>query len=132
MLLFVKGLTRSSSMERREMDIGSAEDMREFRRIVHSEPVHYRFNDSSRFGGCVARDLSEGGIRVRLNDFVPLNTRLTLSIPLTKDNVVECAGRVVWVEKSRFGEYYQAGLDISDDEAALVNQKKIYGFLSHQ
>ena len=114
------------------MEENSAEDMRKFRRMAHCESVGYQFIDPSQFGGCVAQDLSEGGIRIRINDFVPLNTELALKIRLAGEEIVECTGRVVWVEKSRFGESYQAGLDFSDDEAALINQKKIYGFLSHQ
>jgi len=107
-------------------------DKRQFRRMVHSEPVQYQFKDPSQFGGCVAKDLSEGGVRIRINDFVPLNTELTLKIRLADENIVECTGRVVWVEKSRFGDSYQAGLMFSGDESVLSNQKKIYGFLSHQ
>lgn len=108
------------------------EDRRQFRRTVHSEPVQYQFKDPSRFGGCVSKDLSEGGVRIRMNDFMPLNTELTLKIRLAGENVVECSGRVVWVEKSRFGDNYQAGLMFSGDESILSNKKKIYGFLSHQ
>jgi len=107
-------------------------DKRQFHRMAHSEPVQYQFKDPSRFGGCVSKDLSGGGVRILLNDFVPLNTELSLKIQLDDKGVVECIGRVVWVEKSRFGETYQAGLDFSQDELSSNNQKKIYGFLSHQ
>jgi len=107
-------------------------EKRQFRRAFHSGSVQYQFKDPSQFGGCVSKDLSEGGLRVRLNNFVPLNTELTLTVRLVDENIVECVGRVVWVEKSRFGEYYQAGLKFAEDDSILVNQKKIYGFLSHQ
>ena len=114
------------------MDESNAQEKREFRRIVHSGPVQFQFKDPEQFGGCVAKDLSVGGVKVIFNDFVPLNTELTLKIQLTDDSTVECMGRVAWVEKSRFGETYQTGLDISQDELNSNNQKKIYGFLSHQ
>jgi len=93
------------------MEEHNMEDKRQFRRMAHSGPVQYQFKDPSQFGGCVSRDLSEGGVHIRMNDFMPLNTELTLKIRLAGENVVECSGRVVWVEKSRFGDSYQAGLD---------------------
>ena len=131
MLLFVKGLVQLFE-ERVEMEESKSEDKRQFRRMIHSEPVQYQFNDPSRFGGCVSKDLSGGGVRILLNDFIPLNTELSLKIRLAGDSIIECIGRVVWVEKSRFEETYQTGLDFSQDESSSSNQKKIYGFLSHQ
>lgn len=110
----------------------NTEDKRQFHRMLYTEPVQYQFNDPGQFGGCVARDLSEGGVRIYMNDFVPLNTELTLKIRLADENIIECTGRVVWVEKSRFGDSYQAGLMFSQDGSVLSNQRKIYGFLSHQ
>jgi len=110
----------------------SAQDKRQFRRIRHSKPVQFQFKDPELFGGCISKDLSEGGLQVRLNQFVPLDSELTLVIHLADENIVECVGRVVWVEKSRFGESYDVGLMFSDDDSILINQKKIYGFLSHQ
>lgn len=114
------------------MEESKSEDKRQFCRMIHSEPVQYQFKDPSQFGGCVSKDLSEGGVRILLNDFVPLNSELSLKIRLADESIIESTGRVVWVERSRFGETYQAGLDFSQDESSLSNQKKICGFLSHQ
>lgn len=114
------------------MEHTNVQEKRQFRRINHSEPVQFQFLDPRIAGGCVAKDLSEGGIRIRLNRFVPLKEDLTLVIHLADQNIVECTGRVVWVEKSRFGEYYEAGLMFSEDDARLINQEKICGFISHQ
>ena len=80
----------------------------------------------------MAKDLSEGGLKIRLNHFMPLDTELILRIRLTIENIIECSARVVWIEKSRFGENYQAGVEFSQDGSVLNNQKQIYGFLSHQ
>jgi len=131
MLIFVKGLTRFS-YERQGMEAHDTQDKRQFRRMHHCEPVQYQFTDPNESGGCVAKDLSEGGLQIRLNHFVPLDTELILKIRLASENVLECSARVVWIEKSRFGENYQAGLEFLQDESVLNNQKQIYGFLSHQ
>ena len=114
------------------MEDPNTQDKRQFRRMTHSEPVQYQLKDPGQFGGCVSKDLSGGGVRILLNDFVPLNEELYLKIRLAGDSIIECMGRVAWVEKSRFEDTYQVGLDFSQDESRLSNQKKIYGFLSHQ
>jgi len=114
------------------MEECDTKDKRQFRRMQHSEPVQYQFTDLNQSGGCVAKDLSEGGLKIRLNHFMPLDTELILRIRLTIENIIECSARVVWIEKSRFGENYQAGLEFSQDGSVLNNQKQIYGFLSHQ
>ncbi len=104
-------------------------EKRFFERFPHSEPIHLQFKDPRVSTGCLARDLSEGGVRVRLNDFIPLNTELVAEVRLRDENIVESSARVVWVEKSRFGDYYQAGLEFSGSDLAVMNQKKIEEFL---
>jgi len=77
-------------------------------------------------------DLSKGGVRVRVDDFIPLDTELTLRIWLNDEEVVECAGRIVWIEKARFGDSYQAGLEFAGNDSVLGVQKIVYGFLSNK
>ena len=112
------------------MKANGSNELRVFHRFAHAEPVQFQFKDPNQFGGCLSRDLSEGGIRIRLNDFVPLETELMLKIRLADGNTVECSGRVVWIEKARFGEYYHAGLEFAGNESAKSLQKIIHSSLS--
>lgn len=82
--------------------------------------------------GSLSCDLSEGGVRVRLSEFIPINTPVTVSIRLADERMAECLARVAWVEKARFGDYYQAGLAFYGNESTVDVQQKIRGFLSHQ
>ena len=107
-------------------------ERRHFYRFDHSQPVRLEFKDPSQAGGCLSYDLSEGGVRVRLNDFVPPNTELALQIQLDNARIVECIGSIAWVEKSRFGDYYQAGLKFVGGDSLLESQRKINGFLFSQ
>ena len=106
------------------------DERRHFNRIPQANSVRFELKDPRQFGGCLSCDLSEGGIRVRLNDFVPLDTEMTLQIHLSDEGMVECPCRVAWVEKSRFGDYYQAGLEFVEDSSKLDSQRKIHQFLS--
>ena len=107
-------------------------EKRNFHRFHRAQPVRFQFKDPSRFGGSLSCDLSEGGIRVHLSDFIPLNTELTLSIQLADESIVECPCRVAWVEKNRFSDRYQAGLEFVEADSVLDSQRKIHGFLSRQ
>jgi c-di-GMP-binding flagellar brake protein YcgR len=110
----------------------NVEERRRFHRLRHAQPVRFQFKDPSRFGGCLSCDLSEGGIRVHLNDFVPLYTELTVQIRLADESIVDCTGRVVWIEKDRFGDYYRAGLEFAGGGSIVLSQRKIHRFLSSQ
>ena len=82
--------------------------------------------------GCYCHKPGHHRKRIRSTDFISLNTELTLKIRLDDENVAHCTGRVIWVEKDRFGEGYQAGLEFTKVDSIINDQEKIYGFLSHQ
>ena len=107
-------------------------EKRNFHRFHRTRPVRYQLKDPNRFGGSLSCDLGEGGIRVHLGDFIPVNTELTLSIQLADESIVDCPCRVAWVEKNRFGDRYQAGLEFVEADSILDSRRKIHGFLSRQ
>lgn len=107
-------------------------DQRNFHRFARAQAVRIQFKDPSQFGGSLSCDLSEGGARIHLSDFVPVNTELTLSIQLADESVVECPCRIAWVEKNRFSDSYQAGLEFINEDLIMNSRKKIHGFLSSQ
>ena len=106
-------------------------ERRSFCRFHCANPVRFQFKDPKRFGGTLSCDLSEGGLRLHMSDFVPLNTEITLQIQLADESIVECPCRVAWVEKNRFSDRYQAGLEFIESGSILDSKKKIRGFLSH-
>ena len=110
----------------------NVDERRSFHRFHRAQPVWFQLKDPSQFGGSLSCDLSEGGIRVHLRDFIPLNTELTLQIQLADESIVECPCRVAWVEKNRFNDRYQAGLEFVEADSILDSQRKIHGFLSRQ
>ena len=106
------------------------DERRSFYRVHSARAVRFQLKDPQQFGGCLSCDLSQGGIRVQFGDFVPLNTEMTLQIQLSDESVVDCPCRVAWVEKNRFGDRYQAGLEFSGRESNPDFQRKIHNFLS--
>jgi len=61
-----------------------------------------------------------------------MSSELTLQVRLADERVVDCLGCVAWVEKDRFGDHYQAGLEFAESESALDSQRKIHRFLFSQ
>lgn len=80
------------------------------KRIKISEPVRFQFKDPELFGACLSCDVSEGGIKMNLNRFIPLQEELDLSIKLKDDKNIGCRAKVIWIERFRFSERYRAGL----------------------
>lgn len=74
-------------------------------------------------------DLGEGGIRVDIYDFLPLNAEVTLRIRLAVERVIEYAGRVVWIRKFPFAERYQAGLEFSKEKSFLASKRELHEFI---
>ncbi len=93
------------------MNENNVRERRQFSRIRLDEPVRYQLKDPTQFGGCLSCDIGAGGIRISVNDFIPLNTELALQVHLSSKRVVDRKGRVVWVEKFRFADRYQAGVE---------------------
>lgn len=110
----------------------SIAEKRSFPRVHRAQPVRFQLKDPRQFGGSLSCDLSEGGIRVHLGDFMPVDTEVTLQIQLGDESIVECPCRVAWVEKDRFGDRYHAGLEFVEADSISDSRRKIHGFLSRQ
>ena len=79
-------------------------------RVKFTESVQFQIMDTEYFGGCLACDISEHGVRINLNDFVPLDTEMQLSLRLAADQVIDCNAKVIWIHKLPYTDRYQAGL----------------------
>ena len=112
------------------MQESDAKDRRRFTRVFFREPVQYHFHESGRFGGCLAGDISEGGIRVNFNDFIPLGKEIRLEIFVTMYRMIECIGRVVWVQKLPFSDRYQAGVEFIDSDSSADVKNSIRQLVS--
>lgn len=104
-------------------------EKRMFPRVSFSDPVEFRTRGLALLEGCLPRDISQGGIRVNLNAFVPLNAELDLQVQIGSEKVVACSGRVVWVRKVPFSERYQAGVKFTEDDVIINARREIGRFV---
>ena len=107
-------------------------EKRRFPRARFRDPVDYDTGEISAFGGCLASDISEGGIKVNFNDFVPINTEMVLQMRLNKiAKVVETKARVVWVQQVAYSDRYQMGLQFTKSDPLAHEEIRSY-VQSHQ
>ena len=109
------------------------DDRRSFRRFRFAEPVEFRAKSGDELLGSLSSDLSEGGVKLRLFKFVPVDTQLNIVVHLSSKKTVECYGKIVWVEKVAHTENYQAGVEFQNEGPPLYSRREIRNFLqSHQ
>ena len=111
----------------------SNSEKRKFVRVPYREPVHYTaMGGPDGFGGCVAYDISEGGLKLKLNDFIPLNAEIHLSVtlgPTTSTRTFALNGRVVWVQRVPFSEWYQVGVEFTNSQTEFKFKNKMLEYV---
>jgi hypothetical protein len=76
------------------------ENRRQFARAHFHEAVEYQRHEQSSLSGAAAGDISGGGLRLSVNEFIALNTVLDLQIHFpSKGHIVPVKGKVVWVRE---------------------------------
>ena len=100
-------------------------ERRRSKRVTFREPVQYQFTTQSAYGGCLASDISEGGIKINFNNFVPLGAEMAFQIFVNSIKMVKCVGRVVWVQKFPFSDRYQVGLKFEDSDSMTDSRKEL-------
>ncbi len=84
---------------------------RSTKRVKLKEPVRFQFKNPELYGTCLSCDVSEGGIKMNLNQFIPIKEELDLLIRLKDEKAIDCRAKVVWIERLRYSERYRAGLE---------------------
>ncbi len=95
-----------------------------------SEAVTFRSKDFQRQGGCVACDLSEEGIKISCEDFIPVNSELILQMKLERiPQVMDLTGQVVWAQRVPHAERYHIGIKFVGSDPLI--KEDIRSYISH-
>jgi c-di-GMP-binding flagellar brake protein YcgR len=79
-------------------------------RREYREPVQYHIVHSDEMGGCVGHDISQGGIQIELNQFLPIDTEIKLDFSLEHiAPFVSQLARVVWAAGVPHCDRYKIG-----------------------
>ncbi len=86
-------------------------EKRQHPRFSFREPVAYNKKEGSPESGSLANDISGGGVRIRVQEFIPLNTVLDLKVHFTAPaRTMAVKGFVVWVREVPHSEVYDVGI----------------------
>jgi len=67
--------------------------------------------------GSLSGDISEGGLRLSVQEFIPLNTIVRLNIHVSDSaRVLPAQGRVVWVREVPQSDRYDVGIEFIIDQ----------------
>jgi len=100
-------------------------EKRRFQRIDSNLPLRYKNIKTSTVPmGSLTRDISEGGIRFKTNEFISLACRLVIEVSLpTMQRPIKAISKVAWIRKLSSGEQYELGnqfLEISKEDKGLI------------
>lgn len=76
----------------------------------------------------IARDISTGGVRLLVNEFISVFTRLALEIAMpSMPRPVRVISKIAWIRKRPYGEQYEIGaqfMDMSEED-----KKGVFDFI---
>ena len=79
-------------------------------------PMRYRKIQTNieELKGSLIKNISEGGMMINAYEFLSLNSRLVMEIPLVSGiKSLEGTCRVAWIKKAGFSEQYDAGVEFT-------------------
>jgi len=103
------------------------EDKRKEPRTSISFPVACDFLPQRSYFYTVCKDLSNGGIRLITNSFIPRGHLLKINLNLI-DKVIDLKAKVMWCNKQRYADRYYTGLKFTDINN--INKTYLKGFLT--
>lgn len=107
----------------------SLEDKRKFPRKEFRQAVQYRFPEATVLNGSIGFDLSEGGVRFRTEDFVPLDAQVVINLQLKAEREATLVARVVWVQKVPHGDNFHIGCEFLESRENVFSRFVVKNFL---
>ena len=114
------------------MIFAKTQEKRNFLRLKFTNIVSFYNLNELDFGGCSGCDLSEGGIRLNVFQFIPVETELSLQIEFSKDNVLHCTGRVKWVEVVPIAERFRIGIKFENFDSPIDFKNELQRMLKDE
>ncbi|MBI4309375.1 MAG: PilZ domain-containing protein [Candidatus Omnitrophica bacterium] len=100
-------------------------DKRQCPRFSFKESIAYQTAQEVPLAGSLSADISQGGVRIRIQEFIALRTVVHLKIHLTNPaRVVPVKGEVVWVREVPHSESYDVGIRFLEATHLMFNVER--------
>ena len=121
----VVGSKKERQKQMMETQTDNLIEKRRFQRIDSNLPLKYKNIKTATVPmGSFTKDIGEGGIRFKTNEFISLACRLVVEITLpTAQRPVKVISKVAWIRKLSSGDQYELGnqfLEISKEDKGLI------------
>ena len=90
-------------------------ERRKFIRIPESSQISYEILSELKAGDYLTRDISQGGIRFFVHEFIRRDSILKIKLTLAKTTFYfEALAKVVWISEDTLSERYEVGVEFVD------------------
>ena len=90
-------------------------ERRKFIRIPESSQISYEILSKLKAGDYLTRDISQGGIRFFVHEFIRRDSILKIKLTLVKTTFYfEALAKVVWISEDTLSERYEVGVEFVD------------------
>jgi len=87
-------------------------ERRKYVRIPESSPISYRIMPNVKIGSFVTKDISQGGIRFSVHEFIPKGSFLKIRFTIEKLYFsFEALVRIVWIVEQPRSEKFEIGVE---------------------
>lgn len=83
-------------------------------RLKSSLPIHYDSSSDAASGSTLTHDISEGGVSMLSEEFIPRLSRMSMQINLMPNKLVAATGEVKWAQRIAHSYRYQVGLEFKE------------------
>lgn len=105
-----------------------AAERRKFIRVPERLQISYEVVSCQKIGEYLTRDVSQGGIRFLVHDFIPQGSCLKVNLALDSHLSCEAHAKVVWIRENTFSEEYEIGVEFismpSEDQWHFIEHLK--------
>jgi c-di-GMP-binding flagellar brake protein YcgR len=94
-------------------------EKRIFPRVNVKAPIRYKRNPRGKFFAAISQNISEGGLGIISNQFIPAWEKLWIEFtPFSGPETVRALAQVVWAQQIRYSDRYQIGIKFTQIDQA--------------
>ena len=89
-------------------------EKRRSNRVKSSLPAQYESIVEGKHGNGLTQDISENGLKMTMEEFIPKFSRVSVKVNLKPDKLIVLSGKVQWTHQVAYSSRYQIGLTFED------------------
>ncbi len=90
------------------------QEKRRLSRIRGNLPLRYELRPEGKYGNTVTKDVSEGGLRIVLDHYIPKLSQMLLQLNLSSAKIVDLTGNVTWSQRIPNSYRYESGIKFTN------------------